>query len=170
MIIAIDPGLSGGIAYKDGELEYAVKMPDTIKGIIDLLQAIRFQFEDGRTGQKHYCSAICYLEDVHSMPKQGVKSMWTFGEHYGALQAILLCLGIPMKTVTPNTWQKAIGASRPSVPKDATPSQREAAKREGKHKIKQIVEARFPTLQVTLKTADALGILIYAIEKERANK
>ena len=104
------------------------------------------------------------------MPKQGATSVWTFGEHYGTLRGILMALEIPVKDVRPQDWQKAIGATRPSVPKDATPSQREAAKREGKHKIKSIVEARFPTLQVTLKTADALGILIYAIEKERANQ
>jgi len=165
MIIAIDPGLSGGIAWSDHNVRgEAVKMPDTPKGILDYLQYLKSIYE----GNPSADGCICYLEDVHSMPKQGVKSMWTFGEHYGALQAILLCLGIPMKTVTPNTWQKAIGASRPKPPKDATPSQREAAKREGKHNIKRIVEARFPTLQVTLKTADALGILIYAIEKERA--
>ena len=159
MIIAIDPGLSGGIAWKDADGVKAVPMGKTIA---EIKRTLELRLSEGE--------AICYLEDVHSMPKQGVKSMWTFGEHYGALQAILLCLGIPMKTVTPNTWQKAIGATRPSVPKDATPSQREAAKREGKHRIQQIVEARFPTLQVTLKTADALGILIYAMEKEERKR
>ena len=164
MIIAIDPGLSGGIAIRKegGHADHAIKMPDTIKGIADYLYMVKKEAEASNE------SLICYLEKVNAMPKQGVTSVWTFGEHYGALQAILICLGIPKKDVTPAVWQKAIGATRPSVPKDATKSQREAAKREGKHNIKKIVESRFPTLSVTLKTADALGILIYAIEKERA--
>lgn len=165
MIIAIDPGLSGGIAWSDHNVRGdAVKMPDTPKGILNYLQYLKNIYEENPSAD----GCICYLEKVGPMPKQGVTSVWTFGEHYGTLQAILLCLEIPKKDVTPAVWQKAIGATRPSVPKDATPSQKEAAKREGKHKIKSIVEARFPTLQVTLKTADALGILIYAMEKERA--
>ena len=167
MIIAIDPGLSGGIAWSDHNVRGdAVKMPDTPKGILNYLQYLKNIYEENPSAD----GCICYLEKVGPMPKQGVTSVWTFGEHYGTLQAILLCLEIPKKDVTPAVWQKAIGATRPSVPRDATPSQREAAKREGKHNIKKIVEARFPTLQVTLKTADALGILIYAIEKERANQ
>lgn len=158
MIIAIDPGLSGGIAWiADGKAE-AVKMPDTPKGIAEELENITLGGER---------KVICYLEKVGPMPKQGVASVWTFGEHYGTLRGILMALGIPIIDVKPQVWQKAIGATRPSVPKDATPSQKEAAKREGKHKIKSIVEARFPHLNVTLATSDALGILMYAEKEER---
>lgn len=166
MIIAIDPGLSGGIAWSDHNVRGdAVKMPDTPKGILNYLRYLKNIYEENPSAD----GCICYLEKVGSMPKQGVTSVWTFGEHYGTLQAILLCLEIPKKDVTPAVWQKAIGATRPSVPKDATPSQREAAKREGKHKIKSIVEARFPHLNVTLATADALGILMYAEQQNRNN-
>lgn len=173
VIIAIDPGLSGGIAWvKDGKAE-TVPMPSTPAGIRDVLDKARTFIDplnDGSGQAWHgYYDCICYIEKVGAMPRQGVSSTWTFAEHYGALKSILICLGIPKKDITPAKWQKGIGATRPSVPKDATKSQREAAKREGKHRIKEIVEARFPTLQVTLKTADALGILLYAIEKERTN-
>ena len=173
VIIAIDPGLSGGIAWvKDGKAE-AVPMPDTPAGIRDVLDKARTYIDplnDGSGQAWHgYYECICYIEKVNAMPRQGVSSTWTFAEHYGTLKAALICLGIPQKDITPAKWQKTIGATRPSVPKDAPPKQKEAAKREGKHRIKEIVEARFPTLQVTLKTADALGILLYAIEKERTN-
>ena len=159
MIIAIDPGLSGGIAWeKNGKVE-AVKMPDTPKGIYNYLH---FELEADFENEK-----ICYLEKVGSMPKQRCSGTWTFAEHYGAIKAILMCLEIPMVEVSPQKWQRAIGASRPSLPKNATPSQKEANKREGKHKIKQIVEARYPSLKITLATADALGILMYAEREER---
>lgn len=166
MIIAIDPGKSGGIAWSDHNVRAeAVKMPDTPKGILDYLRYLKNIYKENPSAD----GCVCYLEKVGPMPKQGVTSVWTFGEHYGTLQAILLCLEIPKKDVTPAVWQKAIGATRPSVPKDATPSQKEAAKREGKHKIKSIVEARFPHLNVTLATADALGILMYAEQQNRNN-
>ena len=157
MIIAIDPGLKGGIAWtKSDVLPNAVKMPSTPKEIIELLRHL-----------KCVCGDVCYLEKVNAMPKQGCKGTWTFAEHYGAVKAILLCLEIPMVEVSPQKWQKAIGASRPSLPDNATPSQREANKREGKKNIKQIVEARYPHLRITLATADALGILMYAEKEER---
>jgi len=53
------------------------------------------------------------------------------------------------------------------LPDNATPSQKEANKREGKKNIKQIVEARYPHLRITLNTADALGILMFAEKEER---
>ena len=178
-IIAIDPGLSGGIAWKkEDEDAMAIKMPDTVKGIKDVIEKAQICYgmpdfigekedDPNRVCTCSYCPTIAYVEQVHAMPKQGVVSMWTFGEHYGALKAILLCLKIPTVFVRPDAWQKAIGATRPSVPKGATPSQKEAIKREGKHKIKSIVEARYPHLKISLSTADALGILMYAEKEER---
>ena len=162
MIIAIDPGLKGGIAWvKNGKVE-AVKMPDTPKAIREWL--VSEVIPESIFGTEEI---TCYLEKVNAMPKQGCKGTWTFAEHYGAVKAILMCLEIPMVEVSPQKWQRAIGASRPSLPDNATPSQKEANKREGKHKIKQIVEARYPSLKITLATADALGILMYAEREER---
>lgn len=169
MIIAIDPGKSGGIAWKDEVNVYAEKMPDTIKGIRDLLKKITEPYNPlGVSDDLLYCPpCVCYLEKVNSMPGQGVSSTWAFAENYGALKAILCCLNISLLTVSPKVWQRAIGATRPNTGKDATRAQKNAAVREGKHRIKEIVEARFPHLKVTLRTADALGILIYATKQEK---
>ena len=49
------------------------------------------------------------IEQVHSMPKQGVASSFKFGRHYGFLLGVLTALGIPYQTVTPQKWQKAMG-------------------------------------------------------------
>ena len=47
------------------------------------------------------------LERVSAMPKQGVKSMFTFGTEYGFIQGVLRALELPFETVPPGIWKKA---------------------------------------------------------------
>lgn len=177
-IIAIDPGLNGGIAWKSANgRTHAVSMPDSLQGLKETLNQARIYISPDFIGDRAEDMTIgtccfdpdvtCFVEDVHAMPGQGVTSMWTFGEHCGTLRGLLYALGIPVEKVQPKTWQKAIGATRPPIPKDATPSQKAQLKAEAKRKIKDIVQSKFPNLKVTLKTADALGILMYATQKTR---
>ena len=58
-----------------------------------------------RFGEK----GVCYLEKVHSMPKQGVKSMFTFGQNYGFVRACFHCFNIPFIEIAPKVWQKKLG-------------------------------------------------------------
>lgn len=171
MIIAIDPGVNGGIAVKpDGDGAVRIyEMPDTLEGIdgwfrFELMTNILKNDPEKLTG------VWCYLEKVHSMPKQRPTAVWTFAENYGALKGIIKAYDIPRIDVEPKTWQKAIGATREAVPKGATPTVKERIKREAKKKIKSIVEAKYPYLAVSLKTADALGILMYAEQENKNGK
>ena len=167
MIIAIDPGLKGGIAWEKNEQVRAVRMPYTPKGIIELLRDIRTAWDEDKNNPTP-CYSVCYLEEIKGvLPNQSSKATWTFGVHYGILQGILIALGIPIVYVPPKTWQKAIGATRPSTPKGASRAMKARIKAEGKRRIKEIVEARYPSLKITLATADALGILMYAEKEER---
>lgn len=50
----------------------------------------------------------CFLELVHSMPKQGVSSTFQFGKGYGIWLGILGALGIPFTLVTPQAWKKEL--------------------------------------------------------------
>jgi len=52
---------------------------------------------------------IVGIEKVHSMPKQGVKSMFSFGENYGWLQGILDANNIKYKLISPQEWKKYFG-------------------------------------------------------------
>lgn len=54
-------------------------------------------------------TTFCYLEKVHSMPKQGVRSMFTFGQNYGFVRACLLCFEIRFIEIAPKVWQKKLG-------------------------------------------------------------
>jgi crossover junction endodeoxyribonuclease RuvC len=51
---------------------------------------------------------IAVVEQVHSMPHQGVASTFSFGINYGMILGALEAIGIPYSTVTPGKWQKFI--------------------------------------------------------------
>lgn len=55
-----------------------------------------------------YSIRLCILEKVHAMPKQGVKSMFSFGANFGAWRAVLSILGVPYVLLTPQGWQKGL--------------------------------------------------------------
>lgn len=51
---------------------------------------------------------MAVVEQVHSMPHQGVASTFSFGTNYGMILGALEAIGIPYCTVTPGKWQKTI--------------------------------------------------------------
>jgi Holliday junction resolvasome RuvABC endonuclease subunit len=133
VIIGIDPGQAGGIAFifDNGNAE-AHKMPETERDIYDLLEP---SFE----GQ------FVFLESVHSMPGQGVSSTFKFGKGYGFLRGIICALKYPLHDVTPQAWQKALGCMSKG----------------DKNTTKQKAQQLFPHLRITHATADALLIAEY---------
>lgn len=146
-IIGIDPGKSGGIAVldvlKDGfqiATPMANSMPDTERDCYDLLKQ--------RVDEHCERSIVAVIEKVHAMPKQGVTSMFTFGQNYGFLRGCVIALKIPLVTVTPAAWQKALGLNG----KFASPKDRKNA-----HKAR--AQELFPSVgRITHATADALLI------------
>lgn len=51
---------------------------------------------------------MAVIEQVHSMPHDGVSRAFSFGTNYGMIIGALEALGIPYATVTPGKWQKSI--------------------------------------------------------------
>ena len=94
MILGIDPGKSGGFA------------------IVNETEGVAFAFDkltptDIVKTLKEYRGNIrtAYIELVSAMPKQGVCSVFTFGQNYGWWQGVLTALGIPIERVSPLKWQ-----------------------------------------------------------------
>lgn len=140
--IGIDPGASGGIAWIDERGRMCVeKMPDTLRDIWDLLA----QFHSFQSAP--VCKA--YLEQVHSMPGQGVASSFKFGQGYGGLEMALIAAGIPFERVTPQKWQKALGC--------LTGGDKNVSKRRA--------QELFPSIKFTHATADAALIAEYGRTK-----
>ena len=148
-IIAIDPGANGGISVRFPEYTEAYPMPKTFGDIVDLLRSI----------YAPHPNAVCYLERVSGFAGKGHPGsrMFKFGEGFGFLQGVLMSASTKLVFVRPQEWQKhfALGTAASCT-----------GKREWKNKLKAEAQRRFPTLAVTLKTADALLILDYAIAKE----
>lgn len=78
---------------------------------------VRFPIFDGRRLNQELIDhlktlvghdTIAVVEQVHSMPHQGVASTFTFGTNYGMLLGALEALGIAYVTCTPGKWQKAM--------------------------------------------------------------
>ena len=59
---------------------------------------------DGLNGE----NVMAVVEQVHSMPGQGVASTFSFGMSYGKILGMFESLGIPYVTCTPGKWQKAM--------------------------------------------------------------
>ena len=53
----------------------------------------------------------CWIEDVHSMPRQGVASAFKFGRAFGTVIGVVGGAGIPINYVTPGKWKRALGLS-----------------------------------------------------------
>jgi hypothetical protein len=85
-------------------------------------------------------------------PGNSAVSTAKFARHCGHLEAALYSVGIPFEEVAPRTWMRALG----TLPKD---------KADRKRAIKEIVARRFPHLTITLKTSDALGMLVWAMQR-----
>ena len=167
LIIAIDPGITGGVAYRFPGILSAVNMPSTPKDILDLLKRIV-----GYDNEK----IICYLERVGTyMPGNSGPSAATFARHCGNLEMALWALNIPYHEVLPNKWMTAFIGKQdyPKIPKETSKKTKASIlskrKTERKNKIKAKCQALYPHLKVTLKTADALGILSYALMQESVN-
>lgn len=101
--IGIDPGKTGGIAAMSDNFVDVFPIPlagDEIDMplIYDKLQEISI----GRTDVR------AYIEKVHAMPQQGVRSMFTFGFTVGALHGIIACLKIPLFQISPQSWKKLV--------------------------------------------------------------
>jgi crossover junction endodeoxyribonuclease RuvC len=141
IIVGIDPGQSGGIAWIETALitprvAGVAKMPDTEHDICAHLRALAASYGE---------PALVVLELVTPMPKQGLGSTWKFGQHYGTLRGILAALGWRYELIRPQRWQRALGCLT-----------------HGDKKItKAMAQRLFPGLTITHATADALLLAVY---------
>jgi crossover junction endodeoxyribonuclease RuvC len=111
ILLAIDPGLNGAYAtlgFTRGNFLGADELPRWEKS----LDANKF----GKF-LRDLCPNQVVIERVHSMPKQGVASSFTFGMAYGIVIGIVCGAGLPIAYVTPQKWKshfRLIGAGKSS--------------------------------------------------------
>ncbi len=98
MILGIDPGISGAWALLGGDGALTAGDLPTAAGNIDVPTFARLV--------RSVTPARAIVEDVHSMPKQGVASTFKFGCAHGAVLGALLALGVPVEMVAPGRWKR----------------------------------------------------------------
>ena len=135
VFIGIDPGIKGGVAIIYNYTYYVKQTPPTVSEMANELITLK---ELGPN-----LPTYCCIEAVHSFPGQGVASTFKFGMNYGEWLGILATLRIPYIQTTPHKWMKHYG----SMPKD---------KKDRKNHIKHLAEQRFPDVDITLATSDAM--------------
>lgn len=117
VILGIDPGLKGGLAVMDAatrQLKLLTAMPVIDRG--GALIKRKGATVDGRALTLLLMPfvpqiTVVALEDVHSMPGQGVASMFSFGEGYGIVQGVLLALGLKITKIQPSVWKSQLNLS-----------------------------------------------------------
>jgi crossover junction endodeoxyribonuclease RuvC len=116
LILGIDPGKTGALALLHGtDLFDLEDMPDVTGAALGA--AVADLIADLAPNE----ITAAWVEKVHAMPKQGVKSVWTFAEGYGAILGALGALRVPVRHVTPNEWKKAA-----RLPKDKAAARQRA--------------------------------------------
>lgn len=89
MIIGIDVGKNGALASSR-------------------LNFIDFNLRDYIKFIKDHSPKFAIVEKVHSMPNQGVRSMFSFGQRLGEIEGMLQSLNVPYELVNPKEWQRAL--------------------------------------------------------------
>lgn len=108
-ILGIDPGLDGALCI--------LPIDDTAPLFYDTpVLEVRGK---GGTRREYNLPAMASLlrpwigarvaiEQVHAMPGQGVRSMWTMGFGVGAWEGVLAGLSMSYQRVTPQRWKKVL--------------------------------------------------------------
>ena len=166
ILIAIDPGKSGGIAYSLGTTcVSAIPMPETDGDVLEHLQAIIAE-ANGETVR-------AVIEEVGGFmgEDQPASSAFNFGYRHGLCVGLLQASKVKIEFVRPQKWQKifSLGKSgRRHAPPGASEAERKEVQRqnarlktEWKNKLKETAQQLFPGLKITLSTADALLLVEY---------
>ena len=109
VIIGVDPGLTGAIAfeYNNGVIVQPLpinkmKVGKKVRSEIDVIDVCA----SIKAIDSEEYTLIAYIEKVHAMPGQGVTSMFNFGKGYGEIRATLKLTMDRVVDVEPRTWQK----------------------------------------------------------------
>lgn len=109
--IGVDPGLTGAMALllPSGGL-YVYDMPVLkARGGRNTLDVHRFrELLEQCVDRSFPDDPVVVLEEVHSMPKQGVVSTFTFGRSFGQAEGLIVGAGLPVQLVPPQVWKRAL--------------------------------------------------------------
>ena len=162
-VIGIDPGKNGGIvSLTNGKITTIDAMPSSIEALWSHFEFLGFPNMILRKE-----STYVYIESVHSMPTDGVRSAFTFGHHNGVLDSILVRSNCRVNRILPSKWMNYFNLKR---------DKEKETKYDYKKRLAEQARIRTPERwkkTLTLKTADAYLIALYGynqIKQEEESK
>ncbi len=103
-IAGIDPGKDGGIVVIDSRSNVPTYKMPVVGADVDFGQlCVLLQGVD-----------LAIVEQVASMPKQGVVSVFSFGKSYGGVLGVLAAMAIPTELVRPQEWRRRLNIPKGS--------------------------------------------------------
>lgn len=129
-ILGIDPGLKGAFVLLGAE-DIVVFDTPVIQRIVNGKKKHQIDAYNLSLWLEYHRLKIslAVIEQVGSMPKQGVTSSFNFGFTTGVIHGILTNIGVPVRTVVPPVWKRKFGLLR----QDKDASRAEASRRLPKH-------------------------------------
>lgn len=100
IILGIDPGEKGAATLVDIETEKVLFICDLSKEPEQQIQQLLYSYGN----PKH-----CFIEKVGSRKGNSANAMFSFGENYGAIKAVLRLNKVKFNYVTPQKWQSWCG-------------------------------------------------------------
>lgn len=153
VIVAIDPGASGGIAIQNVSVT-CQPMPKSVTDIITILKDVSMEANG---------DVLVVIEDVPKFVagmQTSSSAMATLHANVGYIKGVVDALGLRLKEIKPRQWQQAVGAGEKKLHGNRW-----------KAHLKDLAIRRYPHLgkAVTLKTADALLILSAITDSPKGN-
>jgi hypothetical protein len=101
IILAIDPGISGALAFYDTSTKDldVMDMP-VLDGDVNPHEI--------RAHILNFYPHIAIIEQVSPMPKEGVHSVWRFSAAFTTACVVMKIMNIPLILVPPTKWKRAM--------------------------------------------------------------
>lgn len=96
--VGIDPGATGAIAVLQANNLTITTLKDEREALDELRRISKLP------GQ-----VFVLLEEVHSMPRQGVVSSFTFGRNFGVVIGMVMACDLSLQLMRPQRWLKELG-------------------------------------------------------------
>jgi crossover junction endodeoxyribonuclease RuvC len=105
-ILGIDPGINGGLAIVDIDIDStvlvdAIDIPITGVGAKTRVDVLAIRDWILAHQPRH-----ALIERAGVMPKQGISSGFKYGRAVGSLEAVIACCEVPMTIIEPTVWKK----------------------------------------------------------------
>ena len=111
VIVGVDPGLSGALAFMDLRQPATVAVVDIPVHVLERGKRARREIDVAGFVSLLTSRVIehAFVERAGAMPKQGVVSVFKYGTAFGALCAVTAICEIPTHLVSPRKWKNHFG-------------------------------------------------------------